>query len=56
MSGRYRMRTWLRVHLPGALAARIPKGGKDCGEHDWYNADDLVERCYHCAVGRRARA
>jgi hypothetical protein len=29
------------------------KGKRDCGRHDWYNADGVVERCYHCVPGQR---
>jgi hypothetical protein len=29
------------------------KGMTDCGDHEWYNADGVVEHCYHCEVGRR---
>jgi hypothetical protein len=53
--GRYRWRTWLRRKLPYRLAIRVPKGGRDCGKHDWYNSDNLVDHCYHCAVGVRTR-
>ncbi len=51
--GRYRWRTELRKILPLPLARLIPKGGKDCGSHEWYNQDDSVDRCYHCSVGLR---
>lgn len=53
--GRYRLRTWLRLHEPGWLYARwpIPKGSTDCGNHEFYNSDDVVDRCYHCEVGLR---
>jgi hypothetical protein len=54
-TGKYRWRTWLRIHVPGLLARRIGKGVEDCGAHEWYNADDVTERCYHCAVGSRPR-
>lgn len=50
---RYRGRTWLRAHTPYFMATRIPKGAKDCGDHEWYRATDAVEHCYHCLVGRR---
>lgn len=53
---RYRLRTWLRKRLPYVLSDRLPTGAHDCGEHDWYNADDVVERCYHCRVGVRPRS
>jgi hypothetical protein len=29
------------------------KGSHDCGDHEWYRADEEVERCYHCVVGVR---
>lgn len=56
--GRYRPRTRLRTHEPGWLYDRwpVPKGSMDCGNHEFYNADDVVERCYHCEVGVRPRA
>jgi len=49
--GKYRHRTELRERLPEALAALIPKGGRDCGDHEWYKAAEQTWRCYHCAVG-----
>ena len=48
---RYRLRTWLRGRLPVTLAELVPKGGRDCGAHEWYRADDETWRCYHCEVG-----
>ena len=54
--GRYRLRTALRASLPYFLSDRIPKGPRDCGNHDWYRQDDRTDACYHCAVGRRERA
>jgi len=53
--GRYRWRTWLRRRLPWLLVDRgvAGKGTTDCGDHEWYNADGVVERCYHCTVGHR---
>jgi hypothetical protein len=43
------------MHLPFAVVNRgIPdKGRKDCGNHEWYNSDDIVDRCYHCKAGTR---
>lgn len=49
--GKYRTRTWLRERLPGRLAALIPKGSHDCGDHEWYLAEQEFWRCYHCTVG-----
>jgi hypothetical protein len=46
--GRYRLRTWLRGRLPVALADLVPKGARDCGDHEWYRADEQAWRCYHC--------
>lgn len=51
MRGKYRLRTWLRGVMPAPLAFRIPKGRDDCGNHEWYRADDEVWRCYHCEPG-----
>ena len=52
--GKYRVRTWLRKHLPHAFADRIAKGPGDCGNHEWYRQDAETDACYHCAVGRRS--
>lgn len=49
--GKYRTRTWLRRHLPWTLAARIPKGKRDCGAHDWYWAGGDAWECYRCRIG-----
>ncbi len=46
--GRYRVRTWLRGRLPVALVDLLPKGHRDCGDHEWYRADEQTWRCYHC--------
>ena len=54
--GRYRWRTRLRRMLPWALAERVPKGARDCSNHEWYNADGVVDRCYHCDAGQRPHA
>src|SRR3954449_12435865 len=50
--GRYRWRTRLRRHLPWFLIDRgvAAKYTADCGDHEWYNADGVVEHCYHCMV------
>jgi hypothetical protein len=54
-AGRYRLRTLLRGLSPYFLADRIPKGSRDCGNHEWYRQDDNTDACYHCEVGRRSR-
>jgi hypothetical protein len=56
-SGRYRLRTWLRGHEPNWLYRvwAIPKGQGDCGNHEFYNVDGHIERCYHCDAGVRVR-
>lgn len=56
--GRYRWRTRIRRHLPWFLIDRgwAAKGSADCGDHRWYNADGVVEHCYHCAAGARPHA
>ena len=53
--GRFRWRTSVRKHLPWFLVNRgaAGKGAGDCGDHEWYNADGVVEYCYHCSVGQR---
>jgi hypothetical protein len=51
--GKYRLRTWLRGHLPYVLSDRIPKGSRDCGNHAWYRQDGDHDACYHCVVGVR---
>ena len=53
--GRYRWRTSLRRRLPRFLVylGIAGKGTADCGDHDWYNVDNIVEHCYHCVIGRR---
>ncbi len=39
--------------LPGPLSRLVPKGATDCGAHEFYNHDDVTDRCYHCSVGER---
>jgi hypothetical protein len=53
--GRYRWRTAVRRRLPWALVNRgvADRGKKDCGDHEWFNVDYVVEQCYHCEVGQR---
>jgi hypothetical protein len=44
----------MRKHLlPWKLIWLARKGRKDCGNHDWYNADGRVENCMHCKAGVR---
>jgi hypothetical protein len=52
---RYRLRTWIRAHLPKPLYDRglASKGRKDCRQHHVYNYDSVTERCYRCEVGSR---
>lgn len=54
----YRVRTWIRVRLPGALIWLAPPG-EDCeaagGWHRWYNIDGSQSGCYHCHVVREGR-
>jgi hypothetical protein len=52
---KYRLRTWLRARLPHFLSDRIPKGRKDCGNHEWYRSRGSMWHCYHC-VARREEA
>lgn len=49
--GKYRNRTALRERVPESLAAMIPKGRHDCGDHEWYKSAESTWRCYHCVVG-----
>jgi hypothetical protein len=53
VAGRYRWRTKGRELLPFFLIGLLPKGRADGGDHEWYGADDTVQRCYHCAAGVR---
>jgi hypothetical protein len=50
-----RWRAWLRVHTPNAIYYRlgltVPKL-RECGAHEWYNADNVVDHCYHCRAER----
>jgi len=48
---KYRNRTRLRENLPELLAAVVPKGRHDCGDHEWYKAEEKTWRCYHCVPG-----
>jgi hypothetical protein len=48
---KYRLRTYLREHAPDQLSALIPKGRDNCGNHEWYAAEEQTWRCYHCVVG-----
>lgn len=53
--GKYRVRTWLRVHAPRSIARRATKGTHDCGNHEWYRSEEEIWRCYYCEVGRLVR-
>ncbi len=48
---KYRRRTWLRSRLPWGLNWLAPKGGGDCGAHEWYREELGEWRCLHCTVG-----
>jgi len=53
----YRLRTWLRGHLPWFLIhAGVVNEGKDCeradGWHHCYKIDNERSGCYHCEVIR----
>lgn len=52
---KYRWRTRMRGRLPWVLVdlGVAAKGKRDCGEHEWYNHDNLTAHCYHCEVGER---
>ncbi len=47
-TGKYRLRTAIRERLPVVLIDLIPKGPDDCGDHEWYKAEEQTWRCYHC--------
>jgi hypothetical protein len=53
---RYRVRTWFREREPHLISRlwTIPKGSRDCGNHEFYS-DGVVERCRHCEIGIRLR-
>lgn len=53
---RYRWRTTLRSNLPPPLWRLVPKGRKDCGEHEWYKSTEDWDACYHCEAGGRPHA
>lgn len=55
MTARYRWRTGIRRRLPWFLInlGVAGKGKRDCGDHEWYYADNVVEHCLHCEVGER---
>jgi hypothetical protein len=35
------------------LARLFPPGSADCGEHEWFRADERTDRCWHCTAGVR---
>lgn len=43
----------MRKGLPAGMTRLLPKGTRDCGAHEWYNANGRIEHCYHCSVGER---
>jgi hypothetical protein len=45
----------MRAHSPSWLLRLgwAKKPSQDCGEHEFYNEDDLIDRCYHCWIGQR---
>jgi hypothetical protein len=47
-----RWRTWLRGHTPNYRVGFVIPKAQDCGDHEWYNADNQVEHCYHCQAER----
>jgi hypothetical protein len=54
-----RWRTWLRVHTPNFIYYRLGVAvskARDCGDHEWYNADGVIEHCYHCEAERRRKS
>lgn len=55
MGPRYRFRYRIRRRLPTALISLglAAKGKQDCGDHNWYNADNQDELCYYCEPGTR---
>lgn len=54
--GKYRLRTWLRGALPMPFHRLVPKGRRDCRDHEWYRSSDSTDRCYHCTVGEQAHS
>jgi hypothetical protein len=53
-----RWRTWLRGNTPDRLYDHglvVPKA-RDCGDHEWYNHDNVTEHCYHCEAERSKTA
>lgn len=53
--GKYRWRTWMRVHLPYRLIWIAPKG-RDCGDHQWYKSDERTDHCYFCKQQKTRKA
>lgn len=50
---KYRWRTKLRSTLPAWCMRLLPKGRRDCGDHDWYKSTGNLYRCYHCQPGAK---
>ncbi|GID98303.1 hypothetical protein Adi01nite_77150 [Amorphoplanes digitatis] len=51
--GKYRWRTKLRSILPAWCVNFAAKGGRDCGDHEWYKSAENLYHCYRCQVGVR---
>ena len=56
-NGPYRIRTWLRSHMPWFIInTGIVDKGENCekenGHHEWYNKDNKNSCCYHCNIER----
>lgn len=53
--GQFRWRTKARMFTPWWLLDRglFEKPDKNCGSHDWYNADGVTAKCHHYDVGER---
>lgn len=49
-----RWRAWLRVRTPNVPYDHglvVPKA-RDCGLHEWHNAGEGIDACYHCIAIR----
>jgi hypothetical protein len=52
--GKSRYRTLLRVGLPyrPPMYKLVPKGRRDCDNHEWGRLNDNLEVCYFCIAER----